>query len=56
MFLVYRIGILSSLGKRQALICWQLMMGCIFLGIFLCVNVAAGVALGVSAMYPAELP
>jgi hypothetical protein len=56
MFLVYRLGILSSLGKRQALICWQLMMGCIFLGIFLCVNVAAGVALGVSAMYPAELP
>ncbi|MBP9090838.1 hypothetical protein KBI23_07385 [bacterium] len=56
MFLVYRLGILSSLGKRQALICWQLMMGCIFLGIFICVNVAAGVALGVSAMYPAELP
>lgn len=56
MFMVYRLGILSSLGKRQALICWQLMMGCIFLGIFLCVNVAAGVALGVSAMYPAELP
>lgn len=56
MFLVYRLGILSSLGKRQALICWQLMMGCIFLGIFLCVNVAAGVAVGVSNMFPTELP
>jgi hypothetical protein len=56
MFLVYRLGILSSLGKRQALICWQLMMGCVFLGIFLCVNVAAGVAIGVSSMFPTELP
>ncbi len=56
MFIVYRLGILSSLGKRQAIICWQLMMGCIFLGIFLCVNVAAGVALTVSNMYSADSP
>jgi len=54
MFIVYRLGILSSLGKRQAIICWQLMMGCIFLGIFLCVNVAAGVALSVSSMYSGD--
>ncbi len=56
MFIIYRLGILSSLGKRQAIICWQLMMGCIFLGIFLCVNVAAGVALTVSNMYSADSP
>ncbi len=56
MFIVYRLGILSSLGKRQAIICWQLMMGCIFLGIFLCVNVAAGVALTVSNMYSTDSP
>lgn len=51
-FLVVRLGILSTLSERQVIICWQLMMGCVFLGIFLCVNVACGVAFLVSSLNP----
>lgn len=50
LFLVYRLGILCSLSPRQALVCWQLMMGCVFFGIFLCINIGVGVAFAVSGM------
>lgn len=50
LFLIYRLGILCSLTPRQALVCWQLMLGCVFWGIFLCINVGVGVAFAVSNM------
>ncbi len=50
LFLIYRLGILCSLTPRQALVCWQLMMGCIFFGIFLCINVGVGIAFAVTNM------
>ncbi|MBS2007605.1 MAG: hypothetical protein JST01_11220 [Cyanobacteria bacterium SZAS TMP-1] len=52
LFLVYRVGILSALNGRQALICWQMMMGCIFLGIFLCLNTIFVIAWLVEAFFP----
>jgi hypothetical protein len=52
LFLIYRVGILSALNTRQALICWQLMMGCIFLGIFLCLNAIFGIAYLVETFFP----
>ena len=54
LFLIYRMGILCSLSPRQALVCWQLMMGCVFWGIFLCINVGVGVAFAVSNMSSSE--
>lgn len=50
LFLIYRLGILCSLTPRQAIVCWQLMMGCIFFGIFLCINVGVGIAFAVTNM------
>ncbi|MDQ5968046.1 MAG: hypothetical protein QG625_4203 [Cyanobacteriota bacterium erpe_2018_sw_39hr_WHONDRS-SW48-000098_B_bin.30] len=44
LFLIYRLGILRSLSPRQALVCWQLMMGCVFFGVFLCINMGVAVA------------
>jgi len=52
LFLIYRVGILSALNTRQALICWQLMMGCVFLGIFLCLNTIFGIAYLVETFFP----
>jgi hypothetical protein len=52
LFLVYRVGILSALNTRQALICWQMMMGCIFLGIFLCLNAIFAIAYLVETFLP----
>jgi len=52
LFLIYRIGILSALNTRQALICWQLMMGCILLGIFLCLNAIFLIAYLVETFFP----
>jgi hypothetical protein len=52
LFLVYRVGILSALNTRQALICWQMMMGCIFLGIFLCLNSIFAIAYLVETFFP----
>jgi len=52
LFLVYRVGILSALNTRQALICWQMMMGCVFLGIFLCLNTIFGIAYLVETFFP----
>ncbi|MBI5174079.1 MAG: hypothetical protein HY986_14455 [Candidatus Melainabacteria bacterium] len=54
LFLVYRLGILCSLTPRQAIVCWQLMMGCIFFGIFLCINVGVGIAFAVTNMTSEE--
>lgn len=54
LFIVYRLGILCSLNRRQALVCWQLMMGCIFLGVFLCINVGVGIAFYVSGQAPTD--
>lgn len=50
MFIVYRLGILSSMNHRQAIISWQLMLGCLFAGIFICINSAVGIAFIVSSM------
>ncbi|MBU6450421.1 MAG: hypothetical protein KGS72_01485 [Cyanobacteria bacterium REEB67] len=55
LFLIYRMGILSALTTRQALITWQLMMGCIFLGIFLCLNAIFGIAYLVETFFPHPL-
>jgi hypothetical protein len=55
LFLIYRIGILSALNTRQALICWQMMMGCVFLGIFLCLNAIFAIAYLVEAFFPHPL-
>ena len=55
LFLIYRIGILSALNTRQALICWQMMMGCIFLGIFLCLNAIFAIAYLVEIFFPHPL-
>ena len=54
LFLVYRLGILCSLTPRQAIVCWQLMMGCVFFGIFLCINVGVGIAFAVTNMTSEE--
>lgn len=48
LFLVYRLGILRSLSPRQALVCWQLMMGCVFFGVFLCINMGVAIAFAVT--------
>jgi len=50
MFVVYRLGILSSMNHRQAIISWQLMLGCLFAGIFICINSAVGIAFIVSSI------
>ena len=55
LFLVYRIGILSALNTRQAIICWQMMMGCIFLGIFICLNTIFAIAYLVETFFPHPL-
>jgi len=52
LFLIYRIGILSALNTRLALICWQMMMGCVFLGIFLCLNAIFAIAYLVETFFP----
>jgi len=52
LFLIYRVGILSALNTRLALICWQMMMGCIFLGIFLCLNAIFAIACLVETFFP----
>jgi hypothetical protein len=54
-FLIYRIGILSALNSRQAIITWQMMMGCIFLGIFICLNTIFAIAYLVETFFPHPL-
>jgi hypothetical protein len=56
LFLVYRIGILSALNSRQAIITWQMMMGCVFLGIFICLNTIFAIAYLVETFFPHTLP
>lgn len=38
MYVANRFGILTTLTPRQALLCWQLMLGASLLGIFTCMN------------------
>lgn len=54
MFLLYRFGILSTLNHRQVIITWQLMMGCLFAGVFICINAALALAFLVTALGPNE--
>jgi len=50
LYVANRFGILNTLNARQALLCWQLVMGAAFLGIFLTINLAVAVAFIVSSV------
>ncbi len=50
-YIVNRFGILTTLQSRQALLCWQLMQGSMFFGIFLTINLALLVGLIVGSTH-----
>lgn len=52
MYLANRFGIVGTLNPRQALLTWQLMMGSLFLGVFLTINLAGIILISVSSTPP----
>ncbi len=52
MYLANRFGIVGTLNPRQALLTWQLMMGSLFLGVFLTINLAGIILVSVSSTPP----
>ena len=50
-YIVNRFGILTTLPARQALLCWQLMQGSLFFGIFFTINLALLVGMIVSSTH-----